>query len=149
MVTHPYMGPLPTFFSRLTQDKPCFVMDTRRDCVYVDDLIDVVMQAVADGTGRGVYHASSGSDYSIKELFDATVAALGLDPAPEVDVRDRNPDDAFTILLDPSRTQDEFGWKPKTPLGEGVAAAIAYYRDRGITETYTHLRLEPEKQPAQ
>ena len=27
-----------------------------------------------------------------------------LDPAPEVEVRDRNPDDAFTILLDPSRT---------------------------------------------
>ena len=64
-------------------------------------------------------------------------------------MRDRNPDDAFTILLDPSRTVEEFGWTPKTPLEEGVAAAIEYYRDRGITETYTHLRLEQEKQPAQ
>ena len=27
---------------------------------------------------------------------------------------------------------DEFGWKPKTPLEEGVAAAIQYYRDYGI-----------------
>jgi UDP-glucose 4-epimerase len=140
-------GPLPTFFQRLTEGKPCFVMDTRRDFIYVQDLIDLVVQAL-DGQGSGgAYHASSGSDYSIKELFDATVAALALDPAPEVEVRDRNPDDAFTILLDPSRTQDEFGWKPKTPLEEGVAAAIAYYRDHGITETYTHLRLEPEKQP--
>ncbi|HEX6491507.1 MAG TPA: hypothetical protein VF002_09080, partial [Gaiellaceae bacterium] len=85
----------------------------------------------------------------IKELFEATVAALRLDPAPEVDVRDRNPDDAFTILLDPSRTVEEFGWTPRTPLAEGVAAAIEYYRDHGITETYTHLRLEPEQQPAQ
>ena len=88
------------------------------------------------------------ADYSIKELFDATVSALALDPAPEVEVRDRNPDDAFTILLDPSRTQDEFGWKPETPLEKGVAEAISYYRDHGIKETYTHLRLEPEKQPA-
>ena len=64
-------------------------------------------------------------------------------------MRDRNPDDAFTILLDPSRTQDEFGWKPGTPLEQGVAEAIAYYREHGIEETFTHLRLEPEKQPAQ
>jgi UDP-glucose 4-epimerase len=141
-------GPLPTFFQRLTEDKPCFVMDTRRDFIYVQDLIDLVVQAL-DGQGSGgAYHASSGSDYSIKELFDATVAALALDPAPEVEVRDRNPDDAFTILLDPSRTVDEFGWKPQTPLEEGVAAAIQYYRDHGITETFTHLRLEQEKQPA-
>jgi UDP-glucose 4-epimerase len=142
-------GPLPTFFQRLTDGKQCFVMDTRRDFIFVQDLIDLVVAAL-DGQGTGgAYHASSGADYSIKELFDATVAALELDPAPEVEVRDRNPDDAFTILLDPSRTVEEFGWTPKTSLKDGVAAAIEYYRDRGIAETYTHLRLEPEKQPAQ
>jgi UDP-glucose 4-epimerase len=142
-------GPLPTFFQRLTEGKQCFVMDTRRDFIYVQDLIDLVVAAL-DGKGSGgAYHASSGADYSIKELFDATVTALELYPAPEVEVRDRNPDDAFTILLDPSRTIDEFAWEPKTPLEEGVAAAIQYYRDHGITETFTHLRLEPEKQPAQ
>jgi UDP-glucose 4-epimerase len=141
-------GPLPTFFHRLTEGKPCFVMDTRRDFIYVQDLIDLVIAAL-DGQGSGgAYHASSGADFSIKELFDATVAALALDPAPEVEVRERSADDAFTILLDPSRTVDEFGWKPKTPLEQGVADAIAYYREHGIEETYTHLRLEPEKQPA-
>jgi UDP-glucose 4-epimerase len=142
-------GPLPTFFQRLSEGKPCFVMDTRRDFIYVQDLIDLVVQAL-DGRGSGgAYHASSGSDYSIKELFDATVGALGLDPAPEVEVRERNPDDAFTILLDPSRTVDEFSWTPSTPLEQGVAGAISYYREHGIQETFTHLRLEPEKQPAQ
>ena len=54
-------GPLPTFFHRLTEGKAVFVMDTRRDFIYVDDLIDVVMQAVVDGKGHGHYHASSGS----------------------------------------------------------------------------------------
>ena len=98
-------GPLPTFFSRLTNDQSVFVMDTRRDFIYVQDLIDLVVAALDAGGKGGAYHASSGSDYSIKELLDATVSALGLDPAPEVDVRDRNPDDAFTILLDPSRSR--------------------------------------------
>ena len=143
-------GPLPTFFHRLTTGKPCFVMDTRRDFIYVDDLIDLVVSAV-DGQGAsGAYHASSGSDYSIKELFDATVKALGIDLDEDVEVRERGPDDAFTILLDPSRTQAEFdGWTPKTPLEQGVAAAIAYYSDYGIEETYTHLKMAEEKQPAQ
>ena len=59
------------------------------------------MQAVVDGTGHGHYHVSSGSDYSIKELFDATIAALGITLDETVEVRPRGEDDAYTILLDP------------------------------------------------
>jgi UDP-glucose 4-epimerase len=134
-------GPLPTFFQRLTEGKPCFVMDTRRDFIYVEDLVDVVFEAVTQGKGHGYYHASSGSDFSIKELFDATVAALGIELDEEVEVRPRSEDDAYTILLDPSRIREDFGWEPKTPLADGVAAAIDYYREHGITATYTHLKV--------
>lgn len=139
-------GPLPTFYQRLTAGKPCFVMDTRRDFMYVDDLVNVVVRALG-GEGSGYYHVSSGSDYAIKDLFDATIAALGIELDEEVEVRPRNPDDAYTILLDPSRTHEDFpGWSVSTSLQEGVARAIAYYRDNGIEETFTHLKdLEPEK----
>jgi UDP-glucose 4-epimerase len=137
-------GPLPTFYQRLTTGKPCFAVDTRRDFMFVDDLIDLVEMAV-DGRGSsGAYHASSGSDVSIKELFDATVQALGL-PEMDVEVRPRNPDDAFTILLDPSRTQEEFGWRASTPLIDGVAAAVEWYREHGIEQTFTHLKLAKER----
>lgn len=133
-------GPLPTFYHRLSNDKPCFVMDTRRDFVYVADLVDCVMKAI-DGSGTaGAYHISSGSDYSIKELFDATVKALGVKLDGEVEVRERNPDDAYTILLDPSRTNRDFSWKTSTPLEEGVRLAIEWYGKNGITQTYTHLK---------
>ena len=134
-------GPLPTFFQRLGAGKPCFVMDTRRDFIYVDDLLELVVRAI-DGVGAsGVYHASSGGDYSIKELFDATTAAMGLQLDEPVEVRPRNPDDAFTILLDPSQTKAQFdGWETSTPLTEGVAATVAWYQSHGIEQTYTHLR---------
>jgi len=142
-------GPLPTFFQRLTMDKPVFVMDTRRDFIYVQDLIDVVELAI-DGRGSGgPYHVSSGSDYSIKELLDATLAALGKQLDEEVEVRPRGPDDAPTILLDPSRTASDFGWRASTPLEAGVAAAVDYYRDFGVAETFTHLKLAAETEPAQ
>jgi UDP-glucose 4-epimerase len=138
-------GPLPTFFQRLTSGKPCFVMDTRRDFIYVSDLVEVISLAV-DGRGRrGPYHVSSGKDFAIKELFDATTAALGMKLDKEVEVRPRNPDDVATILLDPSKTEEDFDWRINTPLEVGVAATIDYYRTHGIDQTYTHLKSLEEK----
>jgi UDP-glucose 4-epimerase len=135
-------GPLPTFYHRLTENKGVFVMDTRRDFIFVDDLVEVVMQAIVDGKGHGHYHISSGSDFSIKELFDATIAALPeVQLDGDVEVKPRNPDDAYTILLDPSRVRQDFGWEPKVPLEEGVRRAIEYYREYGISQTYTHLKV--------
>jgi len=138
-------GPLPTFFQRLTTGKSCFVMDTRRDFIFVNDLVDCVIKAI-DGRGSaGYYHISSGSDYSIKELFDATVKALGVSLDGEVEVRPRNPDDAYTILLDPSKTNQTFDWQVTTPLEDGVRAAIDWYKENGITQTFTHLKQEEAK----
>ena len=141
-------GPLPTFFQRLEQGKPVFVVDTRRDFLYVDDLVAVAMKAI-DGRGeRGAYHVSSGSDVSIKELFDATVEAMGVELDQEVEVRPRNPDDAPSILLDPSKTERDFDWAARTPLGEGVAKAVDYYREHGVAETFTHLQpIEASDRP--
>jgi len=130
-------GPLPTFFKRLTTNQKCFVMDTRRDFVYIDDMVDCIMHAV-DGKGSGTYHISSGSDVSIKELFDATTKSLGMDIV--VEVKPRQPDDVYSILLDPSRTVAEFGWEAIVPLDVGVRKTIEYYQQSGIEETFTHLR---------
>lgn len=133
-------GPLPTFYSRLTSGKECFVMDTRRDFIFVDDVVDVIMKAV-DGMGTcGYYHISSGKDYSIKELFDNTLKALDITLDRPVEVRERGQDDAYTILLDPTKIEKDFDWHVKTPLEEGVKRTIEWYKKFGITQTYTHLR---------
>ena len=137
-------GPPPTFFSRLSEGKPCFVADTRRDFVYVQDLLDVVMAALS-GVGERHYHVSSGSDHTIKEMFEAVVDAMGVELNREVEVRPRTEDDAASILLDPTRTEEDFNWKAKVGLAEGVAKAIEYYREEGVGETYTHLRAEEFK----
>jgi UDP-glucose 4-epimerase len=133
-------GPLPTFYQRLTEGKSVFVMDTRRDFVYVEDLVAVAMKAIDGGGAQGIYHVSSGSDVSIKELFDATIDAMGVTLDEEVEVRPRNPDDAPSILLDPSKTEQDFHWAARTPLAEGVSKAVQYFREHGVSETFTHLK---------
>jgi UDP-glucose 4-epimerase len=132
-------GPIPTFFQRLSSGKKCFAVSTRRDFVFVGDLIEVVVRAAA-GVGSGVYHVSSGTDYSIKELYDAVAHVMGIDEP--VEERERAPDDAPTILLDPSRTQRDFDWSATTPLDEGVQRSVAWYAAHGVEETYTHLRMK-------
>ena len=138
-------GPLPTFYHRLTTGKPCFVMDTRRDFIFVADMVDIIEKAIRGAGRRGAYHISTGKDFSIKELFDATVEALGIRLEQEVEVRNRNPDDVYTILLDPSKTLADFGMVPSFPLREGVRRTIEYYRQHGISQTYTHLRMPEAK----
>jgi len=139
-------GPLPTFYHHLINHKPCFVVETRRDFIYIDDLVEVVLLALEGKGERGCYHISSGRDYSIKDLFDAIVKTMGVNLKEDVEVRPRHPEDAYTILLDPSKTYQDFGWEVTTPLGEGVGKAICWYKKFGIEQTYTHLeQIEAEK----
>jgi UDP-glucose 4-epimerase len=139
-------GPPPTFYQRLSEGKPCFVVDSRRDFIFVDDLIEVVVAAL-NGTGEGPYHVSTGSDYSIKEMFDAVTDAMEIELDEEVEVRPRPPDDAPSILLDPSRTKEDFGWEARVKLGDGIGRAVEWYREHGVGATYTHLKAEELKVP--
>jgi UDP-glucose 4-epimerase len=138
-------GPLPTFFSRLSSGKPCFVMDTRRDFIFIRDMVNIIVRAI-DGYGKSdVYHISTGKDFSIKELFDATLKAMNISLNKDVEVRPRTPDDVYTILLDPSKTLEAFKMIPSFPLEEGIKLTIEYYKEFGVTQTYTHLKTESEK----
>jgi UDP-glucose 4-epimerase len=132
-------GPLPIFFDRLSQGKQCFVTEARRDFVFVHDLARIVIKA-AEGTGSGTYHFSSGSDVAVTDLYDAVVQAMKLNEYPEPEIRPLSPDDAPTILLDPSRTFRDFGEIRFTPLDEIVNETVTYYREFGVKGGYTHLR---------
>jgi UDP-glucose 4-epimerase len=117
-------------------------MDTRRDFIFIDDVVDVVDKAVEGMGNRGYYHISTGLDFSTKELYLEAIEALGMPERSNVEVRPMAADDVRTILIDPSETERTFGWKAKTPLKEGVRRTIEYYKKFGLNRTFTHLRME-------
>ncbi len=131
-------GPIPTFFKRITNGEPCTVVDTRRDMVYVADLIDAVMTSV-DNTVTGKFDICSGSHLPIEDLYWAVARALDVDAEPG-----RVPagsDDVKEMELDGTLAITRLGWRPLVPLEEGVAQAVAWYEQHGIDQTYTHLNL--------
>ena len=137
-------GPLPIFYQRLKDGKKCFVTEARRDFVFVKDLAKVTVKA-CDGIGHGAYHFSSGSDVAIKELYEMVVEAMNLPDKPQADIKALGPDDVFSILLDPSRTNQDFGQINFTPLKTTVAEGIKYYQQHGTLGEYTHLSLQDKK----
>jgi UDP-glucose 4-epimerase len=129
-------GPVPTFYKRLSDGERCTVVGTRRDFVFVDDMVWVAVKAATQGSG--VYHVSSGTDYPILDVYEAVRAAMGVEAPPPAQPA-RGVDDVATLLLDPSGTTKEFGWTAKTSLADGIAIAVEWYRQHGVTETYSHL----------
>lgn len=132
-------GPAPTFYQRLSQGLQCTVVDSRRDFVFIDDLVRAAL-AAAD-KGKGIYHVASGKDVSIAELYDYVAAAMGYE-GPRPTSVSRGPDDVATILLDPYETYSELGWTARTPIVTGIHEAVAWYKAHGVTETFTHLAMK-------
>ena len=140
-------GPLPIFFSRLSKRQKCFVTPARRDFCYAGDLAKIVVQA-ADGRGSGTYHFSSGKDVAIRELYDYVVSAMKLNDYPDPELKSLSPDDAPSILLDPTRTFDDYEHVTFTPLDEVVRMSVDHWNRQGVVGGYTHLKdlgAKPEK----
>lgn len=132
-------GPVPTFYKRLSEGKECFVVNTRREYIYIDDMVDYLIAAV-NGVGQGIYHISTGSDISISELYAAVAEDMNI--TEEAKQIERLDDDVESILLDPSRTIKDFGFLPEIPLKEGIKKTMDYYREYGVGETFTHLKMD-------
>lgn len=133
-------GPLPIFYKRLKEGKPCIVTHSKRDFVYVKDLTDLVLKAV-DGIGNGAYHFSTGREIKILELYNMIVEELGFKDYPSPIVKEVSEDDVSSILLDPARTFRDFGKLEFTPIIEVVKDAINYYKKYGTIGEVSHLHI--------
>lgn len=132
-------GPAPVFYQRLSAEKPCTVVDSRRDFVFIDDLVTVAVKAATQG--RGYYHVSTGRDLPIRDIYWSVASAMGIN-APDPEMSERGRDDVATLLLDPSETLEQFGWAANTPVFHGIKAAVDWYKANPISETFTHLALK-------
>ena len=133
-------GPLPIFYQRLIENKKCFITKSRRDFVYVKDLSRIALEACY-GKGNGSYHFSSGKDIAIEDLYYAVLENLNLNRINhEPEIRELSKDDVFSILLDPSRTFEDFGKIKFSSLKTIVDDAVQYYKEYGTAGEFTHLK---------
>jgi UDP-glucose 4-epimerase len=101
-----------------------------RDYCYVGDIVAANLLALNSPAGD-VYNLGRGIEVSDLEIFEAVRTAVGVDVEPAfAPVR---PGEVEHIALDASKAERELGWTWKVGLSEGVAAAVAHYREAIMT----------------
>lgn len=132
------IGPIPTFYKRLKARQSCFCSDTTRDFLDMSDFFVLMDDVLRDDAPNGVFNVSSGEGRTIHEVFLAVAAYLGIDP-PDVSVVQPGLDDVQQVVLDPSATQQAFGWAAKVKFEDTIANLLRWYDKYGINDIYTHL----------
>ena len=132
-------GAVPAFFNKLVKGDKCTIVDARRDMVYIDDMLEVVIKAINGMGSKKYYHISSGRDYSIHWLYMYLRDLLGVKDNSVISQVSLN--DTHTILLDNTDTKTDFEWDISTPIESGLRDAVEWYKEHTIYETYTHLKI--------
>lgn len=133
------IGPIPTFYQRLSEGKDCFCSDTIRDFLDIEDflrLIDLVLDTEAP---TGVFNVSTGNGHAIRDIYDRAVAHLGITPYKEVPIVPPQSDDVPCVVLDPGETSKAFGWSARVSFDDMLSKMFQWYDNHGVTDLFSHL----------
>ena len=100
---------------------------TARDYTYVDDIVDGVVQAIDRCDGYEIYNLGESATTTLSELVALIGEALGLEPVLER--LPLQPGDVTITYADVTKAKTELGYDPKTPVREGLARFVEWYRE--------------------
>jgi UDP-glucuronate 4-epimerase len=99
---------------------------TRRDYTFVGDVVDGVVRAIDRCRGHYLYNLGNSDPVELRRLIDTIGAAL--DKPAIVQRLPEQPGDVRQTYADIGRAAAELGYAPTTPLSEGLARYVAWYR---------------------
>ncbi|MCA3267125.1 MAG: NAD-dependent epimerase/dehydratase family protein [Azospirillum sp.] len=142
------IGPIPTFYKRLKAGQACFCTDATRDFLDMPDFLRAVDLFIADDAPSGAFNVSSGEGRTIRDVYDAVRAHLGLPPDPGVRVAPVGADDVAVVVPDPARTFAAIGWRAQTGFAEAIARQLAWYDAHGVSDVHSHLTAPGPGRPS-
>ncbi len=119
VVGHLLAGRAPTIYGDGTQT---------RDFVFVEDVADALVRAARVGGSRYL-NIGTGVETSVLKLYDLIVEATGTDIAPVMAAARHG--EQLRSCLDASAAQKHLGWEAWTPIEEGIAQTVAWFKHQG------------------
>jgi UDP-glucuronate 4-epimerase len=105
---------------------------TRRDYTYIDDIVDGVVRALDRCQGYELFNLGESDTTSLAELVELIGAACGV--VPKLDRRPMQPGDVLVTYADVDKARARLGYRPSTPIREGLTRFVAWFRARhGVT----------------
>lgn len=137
-----FSGPIPIFYKNLKNRNKSILVDSSREFLYINDLVDCINLAIESEIKQGYYNVSSGKSISIVELFHKIAGYLEVQVDSDLfEIKSISKDDTVTLSLDCTQTMNDFNWKSKTPFNEALFDTINSYEVEAISNTFTHLKL--------
>jgi GDP-L-fucose synthase len=97
-----------------------------REFLYVEDCADGIWTAARAYDGAEPVNIGTGDEISIRDLAHLVAEETGFDG--ELVWDPSKPNGQPRRRLDISRAEELFGWRARTPLREGIARTVAWYR---------------------
>ena len=99
------------------------------DYIYISDVATAIARVVESDEARGVFNLGSGTTSTIRSIIE-NVRAL-IDPRLPIGFGEApyRPDQVMHLEADISRLAS-LGWRPQVELHEGLAKAVAWYRQQ-------------------
>jgi UDP-glucose 4-epimerase len=122
-------GVVAIFTRRLLDGAPCVINgdgEQTRDYVYVVDVADAVVRALARATASGPINVGAARETTVNELYRLLARAAGVDRAPEHGPA--RPGEQRRSALAWERARRVLDWTPATPLDRGLAETVAWAR---------------------
>ncbi|MFH1575561.1 MAG: NAD-dependent epimerase/dehydratase family protein [Candidatus Nealsonbacteria bacterium] len=116
--------------SKKTEKKSIEVWGTgkpARDFLYVEDAVEGVLLAAEKYDKPEPVNIGSGQETSISDL--TAILCRLMDFRGEIHWNSLKPDGQLRRLLDTSRAEEDFGFKAKTSLEDGLLKTIKWYND--------------------
>ena len=121
-------GVVSLFGGRLLADEPVTIFgdgEQTRDFVFVDDVVHAFVMSMDRGDGQR-FNIGTGEQTSVNELAAVMAEITGCERPPVY--ADPRPGELRHIALDTRLAAVELGWKPWTPLREGLVDTVNWLR---------------------
>ncbi|MFW5703420.1 MAG: NAD-dependent epimerase/dehydratase family protein [Patescibacteria group bacterium] len=123
-------GVIPTFIQALHKEDSAPVLVNKgknvRDFIYIDDLIDAIMVSFSEENKHQVYNLGSATGTSIRDVWQIVQETTGKELTAQT--QPARPFDAETVILQMDRFQEEYNWRPKVSIHDGIRRTWEAYR---------------------
>jgi dolichol-phosphate mannosyltransferase len=129
LIVHALDGKLP----------PLVAPDTARDFIYVDDVVEAYLNAVAKQTPEygAIYNIGSSKQTTIRQAVDTARELFGVSMEPDWGSMASHHWDTSTWVSDTRKVESTLGWMPRLSLADGFKATAAWLQqDKKILAHY-------------
>ena len=126
----PDMSPM-LFAKSIREGEPIKVFNhgkMRRDFTYIDDIVEGIIKVVQlPPAGYKIYNIGNSKPVDLMDFIRLIEAAIGKEAVKEM--LPMQPGEVYETYADTTALSNDTGYKPSTPLSEGVQKFLAWYLD--------------------